>query len=309
MSGERRSGAGRKQRNSPSHNVSNEWLADLLGNGRLTPKGAIVGHYIAANPRFASFASASDLAERTDVNVATVIRFVQSLGFGGWPEFQLHLRHNYLGSLLPSGVMRNHPDEDGDSGVTRALRRDAQSLEATVASLDVEKVQDVARAIAGANRTLIVGGGSHVAPGLMLAHLGHFMGYDIQLESRGPANIVAALSTLAPGDCVITMNFWRVLKQVMDTTLYCRKAGITTIALTDSLFSPLAQESDHALIVPTESVSFFQSLTAATSLVHGLLAELHVLGGERVEATIERLEQAYEEFGMFHRPSPGERTP
>jgi DNA-binding MurR/RpiR family transcriptional regulator len=306
---EQRSGGRREQRDSPSHNVGNEWLAALLGNGRLTPKGAVVGHYIAANPRFASFASASDLAERTNVNVATVIRFVQSLGFGGWPEFQLHLRHNYLGSLLPSGVMRNHSEDDGDAGVTRALRRDVQNLEATAASLDVEKVQEVARLIAGANRTLIVGGGSHLAPGLMLAHLGHFMGFDIQLESRGPVHIVAALSTFQPGDCVITMNFWRVLKHVMDTTLYCRKAGITTIALTDSLFSPLAQASDHALIAPTESVSFFQSLTAPTSLVHGLLAELHLLGGERVDAMIERLEQAYSDLDVFHPPSQVEGRP
>jgi DNA-binding MurR/RpiR family transcriptional regulator len=281
----------------------------MLGNGRLTPKGAVVGHYIAANPRFASFASASDLAERTGVNVATVIRFVQKLGFGGWPEFQLHLKHNYLGSLLPSGVMRNHAEDDGTSGITRALRRDVQNLEATLASLDVEKVQEVARLIAGANRTLIIGGGSHVTPGLMLAHLGHFMGYDIQLETRGPVHIVAALSTFQPGDCLVTMNFWRVLGHVMNTTVYCRQAGITTIALTDSLFSPLAQASDHALIAPTESVSFFQSLTAATSLVHGLLAELHQLGGERVDANIERLEQAYSDLDVFHRASPGEVGP
>ena len=199
----------------PPQNLANEWLIDVLANGRLTPKGGIVGQYIAANPRLASFASASDLAERTGVNVATVVRFAQNLGFGGWPEFQLNLRHNYLGSLMPSGVMRNHLDDDGSSPIARALRRDVQNLEAAVSAIDLEKVQEVARIIAGARRTLIVGAGSHAAPGLMLAHLGHFIGYDIQLETRGGVHVVAALSTFEPGDCVITMNFWRVLKHVM----------------------------------------------------------------------------------------------
>lgn len=285
----------------PSQNLANDWLIDVLANGRLTPKGGIVGQYIAANPRLASFASASELAERTGVNVATVVRFAQNLGFGGWPEFQLNLRHNYLGSLMPSGVMRNHLDDDGGSPIARALRRDVQNLEAAVGTIDLEKVQEVAKIIAGARRTLIVGAGSHAAPGLMLAHLGHFIGYDIQLETRGGVHVVAALSTFEPGDCVITMNFWRVLKHIMLTTQYCKRVGITTIALTDSQFSPLAQNSDHTLIVPTESVSFFQSLTAATSLVHGLLAELHRLGGERADARIERQEQAYTDLDVLYR--------
>jgi DNA-binding MurR/RpiR family transcriptional regulator len=285
----------------PRQSNGSNWLFELLTNRRLTPKGTLVGQYIAANPRTASFASASDLAERTGVNVATVVRFAQNLGFGGWPEFQLHLRHNYLGSLLPSGVMRNHLEDGDGSRTTRALRRDIQHLEATVESIDDAKVGEVARVIADARRTLIVSAGSHAAPGLMLAHLGHFMGYDIQLETRGGVHAVAALSTFQPGDCLITMSFWRVVKHVMLTAQYCRTQGITTVALTDSLFSPLAQASDHALTVPTESVSFFQSLTAATSLVHGLLAELHGLGGERVDANIERLEQAYTDLDVLYR--------
>jgi DNA-binding MurR/RpiR family transcriptional regulator len=277
-----------------------DWLFELLTNRRLTPKGNLVGQYIAANPRVASFASASELAERTTVNVATVVRFAQNLGFGGWPEFQLHLRHNYLGSLMPSGVMRNHLEDGEGSRATRALRRDIQNLEATVDSIDVSKVGEVAQLIAKAKRTLIVSAGSHAAPGLMLAHLGHFMGYDIQLETRGPVHAVAALSTFEPGDCLITMSFWRVVKHVMLTAEYCRKQGITTVAMTDSLFSPLAQASDHALTVPTESTSFFQSLTAATSLVHALLAELHELGGERVDSHIEQLEQAYTDLDVLY---------
>jgi DNA-binding MurR/RpiR family transcriptional regulator len=87
----------------------------------------------------------------------------------------------------------------------------------------------------------------------------------------------------------------------MLTTEYCRRVGITTVALTDSLFSPHARAAEHALIVPTESVSFFQSLTAATSLVHGLLAELQRLGGERVDANIERSEKAYAELDVLYR--------
>ena len=261
----------------------------------------MVAQFIAGSPRVASFASASDIAERINVNVATVIRFAQNLGFRGWPDFQMQLRHNYLGSLMPSGVLRNHLDDVDGSPVARALRRDVQNLEATIESVDVEKVETVAAIIAQARQTLVISAGSHAAPGLMLAHLGHFMGYDLQLETRGGVHIVAALSTFDRGDCVITMNFWRVIKDVILATEYCRRVGITTVAITDSLFSPLAQSSEHALVVPTEGVSFFQSLTAASSLIHGLLAELQRLGGDRIEANIERLEKAYGDLDVLYR--------
>jgi DNA-binding MurR/RpiR family transcriptional regulator len=284
-----------------SHQLGTEWFADQVARVKLTPKGRVVAHFIASNPRYASFASASELAEHTQVNVATVVRFAQSLGFSGWPEFQLHLHHRYLGSLLPSGVLRDHDESGGRAPTERALRRDIENLEAAVDSVDVAKVQEVAALIAAAPRTLIVASGSFAAPGLILAHLGHFMGHDIHLEARGPVNVVAALSNFGPGDCVITMSFWRVLKDAMLTTAYCKRQGITTVTLTDSLFSEQAQLADHALVVPTESVSFFQSMTAATSLIHGLLAELQNLGGERVAQNIERLERAYEDLDVLYR--------
>jgi DNA-binding MurR/RpiR family transcriptional regulator len=279
--------------------VGNVWLADLVDNGRVTPKGMTIARYVAANPRSASFTSASEVAQQTGVNVATVVRFAQRVGFSGWPEFQLHLRHHYLGSLLPSGLMRDHQPVVADSPLEGALRRDAQNLQDALTSIDFEAGTKVARLIADAPRTLVVSSGSYAAVGQIFAHLARFMGYDVSLETRGGAHLVAALSTFKPGDCLLVINFWRVVKEVLLTTQYCRRQGMTTIAITDSLFSPQAQAAEHALIVPTESVSFFQSMTAAVSLVHGLLAELQQLGGDEVDSTIERLEAAYADLDVL----------
>lgn len=277
----------------------NGWLADLLEHGRLTPKGTTVGRYIEGNPRFASFASASELAEHTGVNVATVVRFAQNLGFAGWREFQLHLRHRYLGTLLPSAVLRDQGRGEGGSTIEGALRRDHANLEAALAGVDFDQAEKVAALIAQAPRTLVVASGSYAAVGHVLAHLAQFMGYNVTLETRGGAHVVAALASYREGDVVVAISFWRLVKHVMLTAEYCRREGITTVALTDSLFSPLAQAADHALIVPTESVSFFQSMTAALSLVYGLLSELHRLGGSEVADTIEHTERLYAELDVL----------
>ena len=59
-----------------------EWFADLTAGTRLTRKGAEIAHFLAVNPRLASFGSASEIAAHLGVNVATVVRFAQALGFG-----------------------------------------------------------------------------------------------------------------------------------------------------------------------------------------------------------------------------------
>jgi DNA-binding MurR/RpiR family transcriptional regulator len=276
-----------------------EWLGSLLEGAKVTPKGMAVARHIAAQPRAASFSSASEVAQQVGVNVATVVRFAQSLGFSGWPEFQLHLRHRYLGQLSPSGLMRDRQPAESDSPLEAALRRDAQNLEDALTSLDFAAATNAAKLVADVKRTLVISSGSYAAVAHIFAHQARFMGYDVSLETRGGAHTVTALATFEPGDCLVVINFWRVVKDLMLATQYARRQGLTTIAITDSVFSPQAQAAEHALVVPTESVSFFQSMTAAVSLAHGLLAELQRLGGEQVDRTIERLEAAYGDLELL----------
>ena len=255
-----------------------DWLAGLVASAHLTPSGRRLAHLIETLPRFAAFASASEVAEKSGVNSATVVRFAQALGFGGWPEFQLHFRHRYLGTLLPSDVMQDRRRATDESPIEAAFHQDVENLQASLASVDFGVAEAVARLIADSRRTLVVSSGSYSAVGLVLAHLATFMGYDVRIETRGGAHVVAELAGMTEADCVLAISFWRLNKEVVLTAGAASRRGIPTAAITDSLFSPLALASDHALVVPTESVSFFQSTTAAMSLVYGLLARLYALG-------------------------------
>lgn len=274
------------------------WLSELLDNARLTPKGRTVATFVSSNPRTASFVSASELAQRTGVNVATVVRFAQRLGFSGWREFQLHFRHRYLGSLMQTEVISTLPEHADHSPIQAALHRDIDNLHDTLTTLDMAEAETVAKTIAAARRTLVVSSGTYSVVGLVLAHLASFMGYDVEFESRGGAHLVVALSRLEPGDCVVAISFWRVVKQVMLAAKHCRERGLTTVAITDSSFSPLAKNADHVLVVPTESSLFFQSMTAPMSLAYGLLANLYALGGKRTEETIRDEERLWKDLDV-----------
>lgn len=282
----------------PSPEAGQAWLSELLGNNHLTPKGQTVAAFVTSNPRTASFVSASELAQRTGVNVATVVRFAQRLGFSGWREFQLHFRHRYLGSLMQTEVISTLPPDAESSPIQAALHRDIDNLRDTLTTLDLAEAETVARTIAGARRTLVVSSGTYSAVGLVLSHLASFMGYDVEFEWRGGAHLVVALSRLEPGDCVVAISFWRVVKQVMLAARHCRERGLTAVAITDSAFSPLAKSADHVLVVPTESSLFFQSMTAPMSVIYGLLAHLYALGGDRARETIRNEERLWKDLDI-----------
>lgn len=276
-----------------------DWLRERVDGAKLTPKGSALAHFLAVNPGLAMFSSASDVATKAEMNVATVVRFAQALGFSGWREFQVNFRGRHLSGLLPSDVMAAQGTEYTRSPFDEAIKRDLHNLHGTLDSLDRGAAEAAASAIAGAPYTLCISSGSYSAVGLVLTHLASFMGYPIVFENRGGAHLVAAMSRLKPGDCLVAISFWRLVKQVVRAAEHCREVGITTVAITDSTFSPLAGSVDYALVVPTESVSFFQSMTAATSVVYGLLARLQELGGDEITQTISSAQAMYAELDVL----------
>ncbi|ODU06869.1 MAG: hypothetical protein ABS81_03480 [Pseudonocardia sp. SCN 72-86] len=275
------------------------WLASVIEDTRLTPKGRKVAHSLASNPRLGAFGSVAEFAEKCDVNAATVIRFAQRLGFKGWSDFQLNFRHRYLASLLQSDA-DSQPVERKDSSVLHsAVQRDIENLHATLDSVDVNTFEKVASLITSSRKTLVIGGGTYGLLARVLAHHAAFMGYDVRCEAHDGARLLVALSQLDPGDLLIAVNFWQPVRQIREAVGWAKEEGIETAVIVDSSFSPLAGMVDHVLVVPSEGVAHFQSLSAGMSLMHALLARLHEIGGQPVADRIRRGEKLWGKLGVL----------
>jgi DNA-binding MurR/RpiR family transcriptional regulator len=277
-----------------------DWLAGLIENVQLTPKGHDVALLLTRSPRAAAFMPASQLAKEIGVNVATVVRFAQSLGFSGWKEFQLHFRHRYLASVLPSEMARERPEEEWQSPFDAVVHQYIENLHAALSTVDRSVMQQVVRTLDGAGKTLVVSSGSYSAVGHILVHKLNVMGFDARLETRGGVHAITALGTLAPQDCLVAISFLRLVRHVVVSAEEAKRHGIPTVAITDSIFSPLARAATYTLMVPTESTSWFQSLTAAVSVVNGLTTELHAFGGKRVDDAVKSVETLYDSFDVLY---------
>ena len=76
------------------------------------------------------------------------------------------------------------------------------------------------------------------------------------------------------GDVVIAFCFSNCSDVSLKTVQYCKDAGATIVALSNSQLSPLAKLGDITLVAKTEDESFIDSLIAPMSVSNALLSAL-----------------------------------
>ena len=280
-----------------------DWLRDRMPERGLRPKASAVLRVLLSQPRRASFGSAAELAQLAGVNVATVTRTAQALGFAGWPALQQELRARYLSSLSAPQVAAEHRAE-GSPG-SRSLRHDLDSLAQLSRRLDEEALRTIAEAVAAAGRTVIVADGSYAAVGIALAHNARLAGYPVAVVTGGDAELANSVAAIGPGDVLIAISFWRLYESTVLAANEARARGARVFALTDVAVPGLANAAEAVVMVPAEGVAFFPSLTAGMAVAQALVTQLATVDPARTSASIERAEGMWSKFGLLHRrPAP-----
>lgn len=276
-----------------------DWLDQLASRQQLTRKSHTVLQSLSANPRLASFGSVREVAEKANVSIGTVTRTAQALGFVGWPALQEELRTLYLASLSASETV--HSRNGGqDRPAYASLSRDRDNINSFMGSVDLDQLTRVARAIASSRRTFIVAIGSFNGVGQVLAHNAWLHGYDVRLLAE-EAQIVNTVSLAEPEDLVIVISFWRFYESSYQTIQACNANGVPVVLLTETVTRSFEQQCSECIRIPTESIGFSPSLTAAVAVVHAIIAELMAIDPERSTQMIERADREWARFHLVHR--------
>jgi DNA-binding MurR/RpiR family transcriptional regulator len=265
---------------------------------KLSRKQRAIVSFIEQNPKFASFATASDLAERVGVHAATVVRLAQLLGYDGYPAFQEAIRHRYLSSLDAVAIMHAHAAVRHSDVALASIDQDIRNLSATRGALDGEAVRTVARLILGASRVLVVGMGSYGGTAIIFSHLNAFMGIDVEAEFRGNVTLATHLAAIRAGDVVLGIGAWWVVREVREALAVARERGATTVAIVDTPASPLAEVADHVLITRTASVSFFQSAIGPLAVLNALVAEIAAAGEPTLRENMNESTRLFSRMGV-----------
>lgn len=278
------------------------WLERRLAGRTPGRAGARVLARLDEQPREMSYASTAEAARLAGVNVATVVRTAQALGYSGWPALRADLRSRYLSRLSAAQLLGEHTPGAPDGVAAEVLRRDLANLRDLADLLDEAGITRIAARVRAARRTLVLGSGSYAAPGLALAHQGSSLGLDVRLLQAGGTSLVNAVAVLGPDDLLVVIELWRSPHEIREAMSLAADRGVGVVLLSDRA-DDAAGLADEVLTMPSEGASTFPSLVGAITLVQGIVAAIVAQDPKGAGAALDRTEGAWARFGLFPDPA------
>jgi DNA-binding MurR/RpiR family transcriptional regulator len=275
-------------------------MNDLTGAERRAARVLLDAYPIAGLETLASF------ADRADVSAPTVMRFVNKLGFSGYPAFQRALRDEIQERMSsPLTLYDRRPDESagGDALLDSAHDSFAASLRSTFERLDGARIDAAVRLLAETRRNVHTTGGrfSQMLAYYLYAHLQQLRPNTAHIAD-GPTPRYDRLTDLGANDILVVFDYRRYQPDTVAFAEAAAEQGTRVLLFTDPWVSPIADAAEHVLISEVAAPSPYDSIVPATALVETVIVGLVNHLGDPAQQRIREVERTRERFGW-----PGEQ--
>ena len=273
------------------------------GLGDCSPAERKVARVLLAAYPSAGFETVARLAERAGVSGPTVLRFVQRLGYRGFPDFQEALRRDLdERSASPLRIHQSRPPQtdSSDSLRDRAATIVTGAVQRTFDELSTHDLDRCVQLISDASGSIVVAGGrySRLLGRVLALHLEQLRA-RVRVLPDEPSARAAMVEDLGRRDVLVLFDY----RRYEDQTLLLARAGrarhSTVILFTDTWLSPIASEADVVLSSETAAPSPFDALTPVMALVETVVAGCFDRLGEAAVLRMARADQAAGDLGLY----------
>lgn len=281
---------------------ANELLNKIDKNYEQMSKGQkLLADYILKNYDKAVFLTAAKLGKVVGVSESTVVRFATQLGYHGYPGFQKALEElvrNKLNSIQRMEVTYGRISQS--EILASVLQSDIEKIKLTLANMDQNAFELAVETILHAKRIYVVGIRS-------CAPLANFLSFYLNLifdnvtsvHTNSSSEIFEQLIRIGEDDVIIGISFPRYSMRTLKALEFASNRKAKVITLTDSVHSPMTLYSSCNLIARSDMASIVDSLVAPLSVVNALVVALCMKKQKDVIATLETLEQIWDEYQVY----------
>jgi DNA-binding MurR/RpiR family transcriptional regulator len=217
-----------------------------------------VAKVVLENPATVAHRSITEVAEQAGTSETTVTRFCKAIGVGGYPELRIAL----AADTARSQARANH-DMGGDIGPGDDLKQvvgkvafaDARAVEETAEQLDIESLDKVVQAVAGARRVDVYGFGASAFVAFDLQQKLHRIGLTCFAWNDTHIALTSA-AVLTDADVAVGISHTGSTAETVEALRVARETGATTVALTNFPRSPITEVADHVLTTAARETTF-----------------------------------------------------
>ena len=267
-------------------------FTERLKNARLSNSERQIADKLTQELHRTAFLGGPQLAEECGVSPSSITRFAQKLGYSGFPELKKELERLYRRTTTPYEMFESFLSKaSGESVSQLSIAQDIQNLVNMRGVLDADTLEAAISRIDEARVIYLAAiGSSEICVELLSSFLESLQKRNEKLTGIGISKKLE-LSDVSSADVLVAFSFQRILREVRDVALYAKENGATTIAVTDSEFSPLAMVCDITLVAPVVGTTFGLSHVASIAMVN-LIA--NCLAARDPDGNLKMLERARE---------------
>ena len=260
--------------------------------------------YILNNYDKAPFMTASKLGQIVGVSESTVVRFATEMGFDGYPKMQSEFETLIKAKLTAQQRMKVSAEQMAKSNkdvLTNILEKDIDGIKSTLTTIDKDTFEKCIDKILKAKKVYIIGVRSANSLSSFLAfYLNLMIDNVVYVNYSTATEIFEQIFRIDENDVLIGISFPRYSRRTIKAMEYAFSKKATTIAITDSHFSPLVSFATNSLIAKSNMVSFIDSLVAPLSIINALLVAISVAKKNEMIATLENLENIWNEYKVYN---------
>lgn len=251
-----------------------------------------------------AFMTAARLGEAAGVSESTVVRFAVEIGFSGYPAFQQALKKIIQNKLTTVERVRVADDQIGaqEDVLSRVLNLDVDKIKTTLDRVSRKDFENAVRFIVDARKIYVIGTGSASVLASFVNFYFSFIFEDVRvIYTKSKSETFEKISNIKEGDVLIGISFPRYSSNTVQAFHYAHSNYAKTIAITDSVGSPLAAKADSVLLAQSDMVSFVDGLVAPLSLLNALVVAVGLCKKSEISKTFQKLENIWKKYEVFEK--------
>ncbi len=261
---------------------------------QLTPKGKHLAEYVLQNPQEAVFLRTRELGAACGVSEATVVRFVNRLGYAGYREFILALRDlvdTEMTFIDRVKLVDVHGQETERMG--RVVYDEIRNLKKLFDSLDYGAIREAAERIKDAPAVDVIGSRLSYTFAYYLGWVLTKIRPGITILKGSDSTAIDRLTLSAGPVLVIMIAITRYPNELIRLARVARRNGHRLLLITDSPLCPIRPFADVTLIGPYARFLIVGSPSTISCLINCLVFELIHRYGDELRQHQEKLETAF----------------
>ena len=262
-----------------------------------------IADYIISNQSHVPFLNITTLAKASGTSESSIVRFCTFLGYQGFPEFKNALQNSIRHKLSIRERLQLSEtayNNNNHSFLTEVFNNDINSIQTTLNNLDMDYFEEILRILLKAPKIIIVAYRSVFSIGYFLEYyLQMILGNTVMLSNVSQITEDEILADLDSDTVVLGITFHRYTKKTIGIMEYAYNRGCTTIAITDTLQSPVIPFSKYNLLAETRLPSMTETFAGPFSIVNAIIIYLVRERRTELNRRLEHLEKPWSDFDVF----------